>query len=145
MLEQIERIEILPDRLGVRPGSLSTIYPARSTHERFYAERIIGILLAEHDIKGASTLLRLTLPPDCIQARKLSALISAESGDIEQAITELTEIADDETVCGAERFFALAHLEKIYAEASRYDEANVCLRKRAALMRDMGLGEGSGS
>ena len=64
----------------------------------------------------------------------MRALLEAESGDTKSAAVHLRELAEDDSICAAERYIIWGHLEQLYAYMLDYDEAYLCARTRSDLL-----------
>lgn len=64
----------------------------------------------------------------------MRALLEAESGDTKSAAVHLRELAEDDSICAAERYITWGHLEQLYAYMLDYDEAYLCARTRSDLL-----------
>lgn len=54
---------------------------------------------------------------------------------MKSAAVHLRELAEDNSICAAERYIIWGHLEQIYAYMLDYDEAYICTRTRSDLLR----------
>lgn len=135
MIDEIERIKPCPDGLGTVEGSFSGIIPLQNSFEQIFAERVIERTISERNFSAAEKLINDILPSGSIYKRKMRALLEAESGDMKSAAVHLRELAEDNSICAAERYIIWGHLEQIYAYMLDYDEAYICTRTRSDLLR----------
>lgn len=130
MLEEISKIENREISLIADDCSAEDNAPFRTVHEQLYAERIIEIVLSKRKIAAAEQLVGILLPEGSVSERKMRARVCEEAGDISGAIDIMRDLAEDESICDAERCLIWGHLERLYAAALEYGQSYACARIR---------------
>jgi len=134
MIDEIERVKPFPNGLGTAEGSLNGIIPLQNSFEQIFAERVIERTISERNFAAAEKMINDILPEGSIYKKKMRALLEAESGDTKSAAVHLRELAEDDSICAAERYIIWGHLEQLYAYMLDYDEAYLCARTRSDLL-----------